>query len=96
MTSSTKLGTPINWIVGILFTIIGLINVFSGNDLEFGLFIILISLVYYPPVDRFIKQKIDPSISKWYKMILGLFILWASLGVGELIDKAHHLFLPFF
>ncbi|MEY4038428.1 MAG: hypothetical protein RIR67_738, partial [Bacteroidota bacterium] len=33
--------TFINWVFGLLFSAIGLVNLFWGNDPEFGVFIIL-------------------------------------------------------
>ncbi|MHA8059923.1 hypothetical protein PQG22_01445 [Aquirufa beregesia] len=87
MANSTKFGTTVNWVIGILFTLIGLVNVFSGNDPEYGVFIILLSLVYYPPIHAFIHRLTGVGMTNGIKTILGLFILWASLGVGELITK---------
>ncbi|MEY4037934.1 MAG: hypothetical protein RIR67_244, partial [Bacteroidota bacterium] len=88
--------TFINWVFGLLFSAIGLVNLFWGNDPEFGVFIILISLIYYPPVQQLIQKRTPFSIPKWILIGLGLFVLWASLGVGELLNKiqimSHSLF----
>lgn len=75
------------WIAGLTFTVIGLINTFWGNDTIFGLFIVALSLIFYPPVTAFVKRLTGFSIPLAVKIILGLFILWAALGVGELFDK---------
>jgi len=67
----------------ILFSIIGLINSFWGNDPYYGVFVILLSLPFYPVFsERFIKQ-----IRTWHLIILGGFILWTALGVAELFNK---------
>jgi hypothetical protein len=79
--------TFINWVFGLLFSAIGLVNLFWGNDPEFGVFIILISLIYYPPLQQLIQKGTPFSIPKWILIVLGLFVLWASLGVGELLNK---------
>ena len=77
----------ISWLFGVLVFVIGLINVFWGNDLGFGVFIILVSFIYFPPVHRIILEKTGFSIHRILKIALGIFILWAALGVGELPGK---------
>ncbi len=73
----------IRYLFAILFSIIGLINSFWGNDPFYGVFVILLSLPFYPVFsERFVKQ-----IRKWHLFILGGFILWTALGVAELFDK---------
>jgi hypothetical protein len=77
----------ISWIFGILVLAIGLINLFYGNDPGFGAFVMLLSLVYFPPVNRLIRRRFDIGLHYVVKILLGIFILWAALGVGELFDK---------
>lgn len=72
---------------GILFSLIGLINLFWGNDPFFGFFLVGLSLIYYPPIQRWIEEKTGFMIPGMAKIALGAFILWASIGVGELFDK---------
>jgi hypothetical protein len=79
----------ISWIFGIVFFAIGVVNTFWGNDPGFGIFIILLSLVYFLPVNDILKKMTGFSVPRMgiVKILLGIFILWASLGVGELFDK---------
>ncbi len=79
----------ISWLFGIVFFAIGVVNSFWGNDPFFGIFIILLSLVYFLPVNDILKKMTGFSIPGMgiVKILLGIFILWASLGVGELFDK---------
>lgn len=77
----------ISWLFGIAVIAIGLINVFWGNDLGFGIFLLLLSLVYFPPLNAMLKEKTNLSIPGIVKFLLGIFILWAALGVGELFGK---------
>lgn len=72
---------------GILFSLIGLVNLFWGNDPFYGLFVILLAAVYFPPVQIQVQKFTGFQIPGWAKVIAGLFILWSSLGVGELGDK---------
>ena len=79
----------ISWIFGIAFFAIGVVNTFWGNDPGFGVFILLLSFVYFLPVNVILKKMTGFSIPGMgiVKILLGIFILWASLGVGELFDK---------
>jgi hypothetical protein len=81
------ISTISGWLFGVLFFAIGTINTFWGNDPGFGIFIMLLSLIYLPPVNSLIKKRTGFSIHVAIKIVLGIFILWASLGVGELFDK---------
>jgi|TARA_B110000459_G_C16605485_1_gene493293 hypothetical protein len=72
---------------GIVFSCIGVINVFWGNDPVYGFSIILISLLYYPPFNSFIEHKIKRNYLNWIKFIIGVLIFWTSLGVADLFDK---------
>lgn len=79
----------ISWLFGATFFAIGVVNTFWGNDPEFGIFILLLSFVYFLPINALLKKIAGFSIPKMglVKIVLGIFILWASLGVGELFDK---------
>ena len=77
----------ISWVFGIVVFAIGVLNVFWGNDPGFGIFLVLLSFVYFPPVNAIIKERTRFSIPGIVKVLLGIFILWASLGVGELFGK---------
>lgn len=87
MDSGTYIGDIISWMFGILALAIGIINTFWGNDPGYGIFIILLSFVYFPPVTVLIKKITCISIHYILKILLGIFILWSALGVAELGDK---------
>lgn len=77
----------ISWIFGIAVFAVGLVNTFWGNDPGFGIFLCLLSLVYFPLANTILKEKTGVSIPRSVKIGLGLVIIWATLGVGELFDK---------
>jgi hypothetical protein len=77
----------ISLLFGLLFSFIGFVNLFWGNDPFFGLFIMILSLVYYPPAQRLIESKTGFSVPGLAKIAIGAFIIWSSVGVGELFDK---------
>ncbi|MDP5092475.1 MAG: hypothetical protein NWQ17_04155 [Polaribacter sp.] len=77
----------INLLFGLLFFYIGFVNTFWGNDPFYGLFIILLSILFFLPIINLFIEKIPQKTLLILKIILGLFIIWSSLGVGELFDK---------
>ncbi|WP_018479322.1 hypothetical protein [Pontibacter roseus] len=81
--------TIISWIFGLLFFAAGFVNTFWGGDTGFGIFIILLSLVYFLPVNDILKKMVGFTIPRMriVKIVLGIFIIWATMGVGDLPDK---------
>jgi hypothetical protein len=82
-----KLPALLSLLFGLLFSFIGLVNLLWGNDPLFGLFLLLLSLIYYPPIQRLLEEKTGFPIPGMAKIAIGAFIIWASVGVGELFDK---------
>lgn len=89
MTDKLNVLNLISWLFGLAVFAIGVVNTFWGNDPGFGVFILLLSFVYFLPVADIIKKLTGFSIPRMgiAKILLGVFILWAALGVGELFDK---------
>ena len=81
--------TIISWLFGLLFFAIGIVNTFWGNDPGFGIFIVLLSLLYFLPVNDMLRKITGFTIPKMWlvKILVGMFIIWAAMGVGELFDK---------
>ena len=77
----------ISTLFGIIAALIGIINLFWGNDPFFGLFILLLSVAYFPGLSAPIQRRINITIPSWSILLLSLFIIWASVGVGELFEK---------
>lgn len=75
------------WIFGCIVFLIGVINAFWGNDPIFGAAIILMAFVFIPPTGDLFKKITGFGIPMAVKIILGVLIIWAALGVGELFDK---------
>lgn len=88
-TTGPHAGQIISWVFGMLAFAIGVVNTFWGNDPGFGIFIILLSFVYFLPVNVLLRKLTGFSIPRIgiIKLLLVLFIIWTALGVGELFDK---------
>ena len=87
MENKSNILNAISWLFGIAVFAIGIINVFWGNDPGFGVFLMILSFVYFPPINVMLKKITCFSIHRIVKIVLGIFIIWAALGVGELFDK---------
>ena len=89
MNNTLNIWNIISWIFGILVFAIGVVNVFWGNDPGFGVFILLLSFIYFLPVNAILRKMTGFSIPRMgiVKIVLGILIIWASVGVGELFDK---------
>lgn len=87
MNSKSIIFNATGWIFGTLVFAIGLVNTFWGNDPFFGIFILFVSFIYFPPANELFNKITRFSIPLILKILLGLFVLWAALGVGELFDK---------
>jgi hypothetical protein len=87
MNNNSNAWNIISWLFGIVVFAIGVLNLCWGNDAGFGIFLILLSFVFYPPINALLRKKTGFAIPLVVKILLGIFVLWASLGVGELFDK---------
>lgn len=80
----------VNWLFGILVFIDGLLNLFRENDFGFGVFLIILSLLYFSFTNRYINSLINKkfsfSINYLLKIALGIFIIWATLVVGAIAE----------
>ncbi len=75
----------IGWLFGAAVFVIGVLNVFLVHPVP-GFFYLLLSLVYFPPANTVLRKKFGFSIPLVVKMILGIIIIWFTLGVNDLGD----------
>ena len=75
----------ISWIFGIVFFVIGILNVFLVHPVP-GVLYILLSFVYFPMADVVLKKRFGFKIPYIVKIILGLVILGGTLAVGDLME----------
>jgi hypothetical protein len=80
-----KTSALIIWIFTVLFFIIGLLNLFLVHPVP-GVFYILLSIVYFPKTDIYLKKKLGFTIPVLIKIIFGTVILWGTLAVGDLAE----------
>ena len=87
MNTTLSISNIISWIFGFLVMAVGAINTFWGNDFWFGIFLMLLAFVYFPPVTVFVRQRFGIAVPLIAKIALAIFIIWAAFGVGELFLK---------
>lgn len=87
--------TLLNFLIGLICAFIGFVNCFWGNDPFVGYLITLVSVIFYIPLYSLITEKLGPKIILTIKVVLVLFILWSSLGVGAFFSKLEMMKLNF-
>ena len=86
-TSNSVVFNAIGWLFGAVVFAAGVVNVFWGNDPEFGVFIVLLSFVFLPATNVVLDDFTGFKIPGLAKVALAVLIVWMTLGVGELPDK---------
>jgi hypothetical protein len=74
-----------SWVFGLLVFTIGVLNLFLVHPVP-GIAGLLLSLVYFPPANEFLKERTGFTIPPIVKIILGVVIIWFTLGVSDLGD----------
>lgn len=75
----------INWLFALVVFAIGVLNVFLVHPVP-GAIYLLLSLVYFPPANDLLLERFGFSIPSVVKIILGVVIIWFTLGVSDLGD----------
>ena len=86
-TSNSVVFNAIGWLFGAVVFAAGVVNVFWGNDPEFGVFIVLLSFAFFPATNVVLDDFTGFKIPGLAKVALAVLIVWMTLGVGELPDK---------
>lgn len=73
------------WVFGLVVFIVGLLNMFLVHLVP-GVAYLLLSLVYLPPANAFVKQWLGLSVPLVVKVFLGIVLIMFTLGVSDLGD----------
>lgn len=85
MKDNISIAPVISWLFGLVVFTIGLLNLFLVHPVPGSVFLFL-SLIYVPPVNTLLKERTGFSIPPVVKIILGVVIIWFTLGVSDLGD----------
>ena len=72
-----------SWIFGLVILTIGLLN-FSLVHAVPGIIGIILSLIFFPPINNFLKKKFNFIIPFALKVVIFILIMWFTLGVSDL------------
>ena len=75
----------ISWLFALVVLSIGIANVLWVHPVP-GIVFLLLSLVYFPPANALLWEKTGFTIPLAVKIILGVVIIWFTLGVSDLGD----------
>ena len=75
----------ISWLLGLIVLAIGISNLLLVHPVPGAVFILL-SLLFFPPVNTVLRQKVGFFVPFVVKIILCIVIIWFTLGVSDLGD----------
>lgn len=75
----------ISWVLGLLVFTIGMLNLVLIHPVP-GVIGLLLSLLFFPPVNDLLKKYTGFTIPFAVKIVLALFIFWFTLGISDLGD----------
>ena len=73
------------WIFGMVVLTVGILNMYLVHLVP-GVGYLLLSFIYFPPSNTYIRKKFGFSIPLVVKIILAIFIIMFTLGVSDLGD----------
>lgn len=81
----TRIHRTVSLIFATIFIAIGILNMIYVHWVP-GVFYLVLALLYLPVTNALIYRNTSHSIPIWIKILAGLVILWATLGVGDLME----------
>jgi hypothetical protein len=85
MKNNSNITDAAGWIFGIIVFILGILNLVLVHPVP-GIAYIVLSLIYFPPVDVLLHQKAGFTIPRAVKIILGFVIIWFTVGISDLAE----------
>lgn len=76
------------WFYGLILVIIGVMNLVLVHPVP-GIAYLVFSLIYFPPLNDWLRGNFGIRIPTAVKIILGIFIMWFTLGVSDLAEMYH-------
>ncbi|WP_266204716.1 hypothetical protein [Pontibacter kalidii] len=77
------------WVFGLVVITVGILNLLLVHPVP-GVAYLLISLIYLPPANLYVRKKLGFSLPAVVKIILGIILIMFTLGVsdlGDMLDK---------
>ncbi len=75
----------ISWVLGVTVLVIGVANLVLVHAVP-GIFFLLLSVLYTRQANSFFREKLGFRIPLAVKIVLGIMVIWFTLGVSDLGD----------
>ena len=85
MQQKLSLQNIISWVLGLAVLTIGILNLVLIHPVP-GIIGLVLSLLFFPPVNDLLKKQFGFTIPFAVKVVLALFIFWFTLGISDLGD----------
>ncbi|WP_029034809.1 hypothetical protein [Salinimicrobium terrae] len=85
MKNSLQLSTVVSWLLGLIILTLGVLNLILIHPVP-GLIYILLSLIFFPPVEKLFRHRLGFSIPFPILVVLAVIIFWFTLGVSDLAE----------
>ena len=71
------------WFFWLIVLTIGISNVVLVHPVP-GIVFLILSFVFFPPADSWLRQRMNFGIPRFLKIALGFMIIWFTLGISDL------------
>jgi hypothetical protein len=85
MQKTQRISDAISWILAVLVVTIGILNLLLIHPVP-GMIGLLLSLAFFPPVNKLLLKRVGFTIPFTIKMILAATVFWFTLGISDLGD----------
>lgn len=82
---TSGIATALSTLFGIILVVVGILNIILVHAVP-GIAYLLISLIYFPFTNDFLKRKTGHAIPVIVKILLAIVLFFFTLGVSDLGD----------
>ncbi|MUP46474.1 hypothetical protein E0K83_12070 [Gramella sp. BOM4] len=86
MAGDFQLSKILGGIFGVFLLLIGMMNIFRGNDPGLGVMYMLLSIIFFPVTNTVLHDLFRLHIPYYVKVILAVLCLWSILAVGAIAE----------
>lgn len=73
------------WLFTLLIFTLGVMNLVLVHPVP-GFAYMLLSLIFLPPLNSFLKERTGWAIPRAVQIVLGIIIIWFTLGISDLAE----------
>lgn len=85
MTHQSNISNIIGWFFGLTIFTLGILNLILVHPVP-GVAYLLISFLFFPPVNVWLRKKFGFSIPLVVLILLGIAVFWFTLGISDLAE----------